>query len=768
MKSFLLKVILFILLLLTAQVVVSAMDPPELPPEILTLDDQLQKGIDILYLGDSTLIHPVGEPTIPDILRGLLANYTIGDVAHPAYNLDLYERYVNYLVTNKYQVEAVIIPINMRSFSPEWDLRPSYQFEREKTILTYGPELSTLFYRPFDTFGLFDSPISQDEFQEATVFNGDQPVGEVAEFEALIGLEAENTGSDKTDFAYYEGLPSEGEVEALKGTLIYYYMYGLDYHHRKIQSLIATSRLLTENGIKPIFYITPINYQLGERYLGQTFRQRVTANTDVVEQVLRRKGVDVLNLVFDLEAYNFVDTEHLTENGKTYVAKRLAAAIEPPKPDRQPDLTLDDAATPRVTPLESASSPTPTSIKPTSVPTVTSPAQTTPTATATATVTPTPRSVAAQQAGQLVSVEFWTSFESAGYYALDIYHMRYKTVDRNERITEVEANLYVPHVDEPTEFPIFVYAPGTTGLSDRCAPLNEWSSGENWGAYHSYMIEYSMQGLIGVFPNYQGFDDDHQPHPYFIAELQARALLDAARAAFNFFDRETDVVARPMDAVIMAGYSSGGHAVFAAKDFAASYAPELPFKGVIGHGPTTNIETLLVESPVFSPYIVQAYRDFYGPAVVDPAKIFLDRWLPNFQNDVMVRCVDDLFNYYSFSAWRMYRPEFLEALQAGRLRAIMPGFKEALDTNNSGLSPSGADIPVLILQGTADQVVTPPSQMEFAAHLCRLGNHVTYISYTAVDHPNIRRASFEDTINWIERAAGDDVPESNCARLNSP
>jgi hypothetical protein len=110
--------------------------------------------------------------------------------------------------------------------------------------------------------------------------------------------------------------------------------------------------------------------------------------------------------------------------------------------------------------------------------------------------------------------------------------------------------------------------------------------------YHGFMYEYTAQGLIGVLPNYQGFDDEDQPHPYFVSEFQARALLDAARAAYNFFDQSPEVTARPMDAVLMAGYSSGGHAVFAAKDIAASYAPELPFKGVIGHGPTTNIETL--------------------------------------------------------------------------------------------------------------------------------------------------------------------------------
>jgi acetyl esterase/lipase len=375
--------------------------------------------------------------------------------------------------------------------------------------------------------------------------------------------------------------------------------------------------------------------------------------------------------------------------------------------------------------------------------------------------------LAEQQAGELVSADYWNTFEPVGNYTIDLYRIRYKTVDQNQQITEVEANLYVPKVTEPTEFPVLLYGPGTTGLNDKCAPLLEFSSGKNWGAYHSYMLEYTAQGLIGILPNYQGFDDPDLKHPYFIAEFQARALLDAARAAYHFFDQSSEIQARPLEAVFMAGYSSGGHAVFAAKDFAASYAPELPFKGVIGHGPTTNIETLFKEAPVFSPYVVQSYRDFYGPEVIDPADIFLDRWVERFEADVMARCVDDLFRYYSSNSREMYRPEFREALYGDRLPEMAPAFEAAIAENVAGLSPDGTDIPVLILQGTADQIVTPPSQRQFALDLCQLGNHVTFMSYPAVNHPNIRRASFSDTINWIENAAQGDLPESSCATLAS-
>ena len=107
MKKFSFKLTAFVAILLAFQVVVSAMRPSDLPQEILELDQQIQAGVDIIYFGDSTLIYPEGESTIPEILRGLLGYHTLGDVAHPAYQLDLYERYVN--LEDNYPKQANVV-----------------------------------------------------------------------------------------------------------------------------------------------------------------------------------------------------------------------------------------------------------------------------------------------------------------------------------------------------------------------------------------------------------------------------------------------------------------------------------------------------------------------------------------------------------------------------------------------------------------------------------------------------------------------------------
>jgi hypothetical protein len=178
----------------------------------------------------------------------------------------------------------------------------------------------------------FEPAISQETFLSTTVFNGDTPAGQVADYERLLGNGVFDTQATDVEFAYYSRLPSAAETEALESAFVYYFMYDLPATHRKILSMLALSRQLKAHGIQPIFYVTPLNYELGEQVLGDDFSQHIKKNVALIAGVLRAEKLELLDLSFDLAAFNFLDTEHLTENGKTYVAQRLAAVIDPGPP----------------------------------------------------------------------------------------------------------------------------------------------------------------------------------------------------------------------------------------------------------------------------------------------------------------------------------------------------------------------------------------------------------------------------------------------------
>jgi len=352
-------------------------------------------------------------------------------------------------------------------------------------------------------------------------------------------------------------------------------------------------------------------------------------------------------------------------------------------------------------------------------------------------------------------------------YAVEVYRLTVQSRDELGEPIELQTDLYIPRVTTETPFPVLAYAPGTTGLGDGCAPSQEYALGRQWGSYRTHMLSYAGQGFIGVLPDGLSYNDPDRPHEYFIAELESHTLLDAARAAYRFLAKPPPGMgARPQDALFFAGYSNGGHTAFAAKDFAADYAPELPVRGVISHGATTNVEALMRESPIFTPYLIYAYRHFFGAEVIGPEDVFLDHWLPSFDQDALIKCVDDIFIYYTNDPQGMYRPDFRTALFNGQLGDRYPLFKAVLDANYAGTF-GGFDIPVVFFQGTADYVVTPESQERFATFLCEQGEPVTYVTLPAVQHVYTRQVSFKATIAWMEGIANGQTPQSNCAQITA-
>ncbi len=350
-------------------------------------------------------------------------------------------------------------------------------------------------------------------------------------------------------------------------------------------------------------------------------------------------------------------------------------------------------------------------------------------------------------------------------YDVDIYRLRVQSSNEIGEPIDLQTDLYIPRVDTATQLPVLAYAPGTTGLGDGCAPSQEIVLGRAWGSYYTHMLSYAGQGLIGVLPDGMSYDDPERPHEYFVAELEAHTLLDAARGAYNFLaDPPQGVTTQPLDALFFAGYSNGGHTAFAAKDFAAEYAPELPLRGVISHGATTNVETLMRESPLFSPYLIYSYQFFYGSEVITPAQVFTQNWLPTFAQDVNTKCVDEIFFYYSNDPLAMYAPAFRNALENDQLASQMPLFKAVLDANYAGTF-GGFDVPAVFFQGTADATVTPRAQQQFAQDLCAKGEPVTYVALPTVRHVDTRQSSFVATLDWMRNLVEGGAAENNCDEL---
>ncbi len=325
MRRFLVKFLLLLLLLLAGQLVAGYFYPAEIPEPILHFQRLLDQGADVLYFGDSTLWHPEGSQTTAAMLQELLPDRNVGELAHAAYGLDVYRSYINFMLRQGYRPALVIMPINMRAFSPEWDQRPGYQFTQEKRVLALGLPLARAFGRPLNLFGGYESAITQDDFLRSPVYAGTTKIGKVQDFEdeERVAPLVEGGGEQ---FVYYQELPADGDYQRL---LTYYYMAAVSPNHRKIGAMVDIAQRLQRVGVSVLFYVTPVNAELGDVYVGEAFRQQFAANVQVVREQLAAQGIDLLDLSFDLAAYYFTDTEHLRQPGKRFIAEQLAERIDP-------------------------------------------------------------------------------------------------------------------------------------------------------------------------------------------------------------------------------------------------------------------------------------------------------------------------------------------------------------------------------------------------------------------------------------------------------
>lgn len=342
--------------------------------------------------------------------------------------------------------------------------------------------------------------------------------------------------------------------------------------------------------------------------------------------------------------------------------------------------------------------------------------------------------------------------------AVDVYRLRFVTTGLEGEVAVVSASLFVPVEPPRGSAPLYVFGSGTTGLGDVCAPSREADLPQPLGMYRGYLAPYAGRGLVTVFPDYLGFEDPTRPQAYFHATSEAHVMLDAARAVRALF-AEAPWLGVLEDAVVMGGYSQGGHAAFAAADQRPRYAPEIPLLGMIGYGATTDVLPLFAEGPYYAPYVLASWSAIYGAEQVDAGAVLAARWLPTLEREAVTVCVDRAQQIYPFDIDQMYTPAFATALRQGTVERDFPGLYALFAENNTGLSGHG--LPALMVQGGQDVIVRDPTQERFVRLLCAEGSDVLYLNVRDARHRETRPAGFDASIAWIyDRVDGVPAPSS--------
>jgi hypothetical protein len=384
------------------------------------------------------------------------------------------------------------------------------------------------------------------------------------------------------------------------------------------------------------------------------------------------------------------------------------------------------------------------------------------------------------QRGTVVSLELRETFSASGVSgqtagrfrndgspppaprtAVESYLLVFETIALDGSRAEALAHLFIP-TEASDAGTVLAFAPGSTGLVDACAPSADYVRGGGLDTYGAYGLAYAGQGVPTVVPNYLGFFDPEQRQPYFVADAEATVVLDALRAAASAL-AERHAALAPRHAFV-AGFSQGGHAAFATADRAALYAPDVPLRGVLGFGPSGEVDVVLRAFPYVAPWILVAYDEVY-PGRIDPPALLAEPFASRLAHDADRLCIAGVQAYYPGTPEGVLAPDLAASLRAGTVAQTHPALAALIDENATGIVPHG--VPAIVLQGVDDPVAPFVDQTRFVHGLCELGVPVRYPNYAGTRHET-RYIGFEEALAWMRALADGAVAPDDCGQLPAP
>jgi len=286
------------------------------PWEIVAFDALLEEDVEVVYLGDSTTIDIDKEDSdtrnLPTMVNDELAGHYVAAHSFAAYHGEVFEGYCRRIAKAENKPEAVIIPISMRSFSPAWDSKPEWQFEKEKFILKYNSYWAEALLVPLSVFRFVDLvPVDQNSYEAMPVYFGEERAGIVGD--------------------YVNPIVDETDDEHFRKQFVLSYGYRLEKENRKLDALRNSAEHLNEAGVVPIFYIVPLDFESGERWVGQKFSDQLEHNVQSVIEQFELLGIEVLDLSATVGSdsfdYDWEVHEHIDEGGRRYVAEALSKKV---------------------------------------------------------------------------------------------------------------------------------------------------------------------------------------------------------------------------------------------------------------------------------------------------------------------------------------------------------------------------------------------------------------------------------------------------------
>lgn len=185
----------------------------------------------------------------------------------------------------------------------------------------------------------------------------------------------------------------------------------------------------------------------------------------------------------------------------------------------------------------------------------------------------------------VVKVEAYTS-TNLGSVAAESSILTYKMLGQSGQEVQATSLVFTPNTPPPVGgWPIVVWAHGTTGVADVCAP----SKAALADSTKDLISKLLAAGYVVVAPDYEGLGTPGI-HPFLNVKSEAFSITDAVVAARNYLSQRNLLTSKKW---VTVGHSQGGHAALGAAQYASR--AQLDYKGTVAIAPASNLGSILVD-----------------------------------------------------------------------------------------------------------------------------------------------------------------------------
>ena len=334
----------------------------------------------------------------------------------------------------------------------------------------------------------------------------------------------------------------------------------------------------------------------------------------------------------------------------------------------------------------------------------------------------------------------------------------YRMVAVTGGTTTAQAQLFEPFGTRPDNgYPLVVWAHGTTGISNACAPSLSFDNFGNANAINSLL----EQGYAVLAPDYEGFGTP-AIHPYYVRASHANAVLASVTAVHQIKDT------RLSDNWALIGHSQGGHVALAAAR--AELDSDFPLQAVAALAPGTDLISLsdqafaAIDQALDNKNVNLAaestfYLNVYGAYVAHAFKLVTPALkMDNLFGEDVAKIVDIATNESRCGEYAGAVQDLLRShLNSGKSLESFGGLKrdwhqepaiaDLLIQEELGDEPQSA--PLLIVQGDADRQIPVAATTAFVEAQRALGTDITYEVIPGARHRDVALDEFHITVDWL-------------------